>query len=104
MLRHGQNLYNHLIALRQRALAVKLVDLAVGNLRGLDQAAGELFAHRVDVHAARPFGVFRVRFQHMDIENEPGFILGGEPVNVVFVVGDRREFTGSETRGRSSAG
>ena len=37
----------------------------------------------------------------MDIEEEPGFTLGSEPVDIILVIGDGREFTGSKLRGRS---
>ena len=67
-------------------LAVKLVDLTVRDLRGLDQAAGELLAHRVDVDSPGPLLVFGIGLDDVDVEDEAGFALGGEPVNVVLVV------------------
>jgi hypothetical protein len=66
---------------RRRILAVELVDLPVGDLRGLDEAASELLAHGIDVDATRTVGVLGVRLDDMDVEEEPGFALGREPVD-----------------------
>ena len=76
--------------------SIQLIGLAVGDLGGLDQAAGDLLAERVDVDAAGLLGVGGVGVVHVDVEDEGviGFRL--EPVDVVLVVRDGREFAGSE--------
>jgi hypothetical protein len=65
--------------------AVHLVGLAVGDLGGLGQAAGNLLTERVDVDPARTLGVAGVGVVHVDVEDEGVVALGREPVDVVLV-------------------
>src|SRR4051812_17424316 len=68
--------------------AIQLVRLAVADLGRLEQASGELLAHRVDVDAAGLPGVARVGVVDVDVEDEGVVALALEPVDVVLVVGD----------------
>src|SRR4051794_11806136 len=69
--------------------SVLLVALARGHLRGLDEPAGELLAFRIEVQPARRLLNRRVVADEVGVENVAGVRRALEPVDVVFVIGDR---------------
>src|SRR5438270_13700347 len=74
--------------------AVKFVGLAVRDLGGLDQSAGHLLTEGVDIDASGVFRVPRIGVGDVNIEDERVVALGCEPVDIVFVIGDRGTITG----------